>query len=52
MKVYVIEVKDYGDNGWRIEALFSTREAADEYLQQRVAPFGEYYELEEFEVDA
>lgn len=49
MKVYIVEVKDYGDNGWSIEAVFDSREKAERYIKDN--PLRDfYYEIEEFEV--
>jgi len=48
-KVYIVEAKDYGDNGWGIEKVFASREDADRYVEETPVTFG-YYEIEEFDV--
>jgi hypothetical protein len=51
VKVYIVELKDYGDNGWHIEKVFFTWEAADRYVAEHTRGQFGYYEIEEFEVD-
>lgn len=49
MNIYVVECRDYGDNGWSIEAVFTTRELAEQYVEDNPLRFG-YYEISEHEV--
>ena len=47
-KVWIVGLKDYGDNGWSVHAVFSSRKKAEEYVMQnaKVTDWG-YLRIEE-----
>ena len=50
-KVFVVAVKDNGDNGWGIETICLTRERAEQFISENpLSGRSFYYEIEEHEV--
>jgi hypothetical protein len=47
-RCFVVCQRDYGDNGWGIEAIFDARDAAEAYIEANPLGSNFYYEIEEY----
>ena len=45
-RVWIVGRRDYGDNGWSIAGVFSSREAAEQWMEDNSPPSHGWHQIE------